>query len=126
MINRRKEFKLNPKITLVGRIGQEPEAIGTGIRFRMATNDRVKNANGDWEDRDTSWFTVKAWKTLAEHSKNNLKKGNEVIVVGVMREENWTDNEGKKRTSFEVVAESIGVTTKTLNKNTSTEPSNWV
>jgi single-strand DNA-binding protein len=116
---------LNPKITLVGRIGQEPEAIGTGIRFRMATNDRIKNANGDWEDRDTSWFTVKAWKTLAEHSKNNLKKGNEVIVVGVMREENWTDNEGKKRTSFEVVAESIGVTTKTLNKNTSTEPSNW-
>ena len=111
---------MNPKITLVGRIGQEPEAIGTGIRFRMATNDRVKNADGDWEDKDTSWFTVKAWKTLAEHSKNNLKKGNEVIVVGVMREESWTDNEGKKRTSFEVVAESIGVTTKTLNKGNAT------
>lgn len=108
---------MNPRITLIGRVGQEPEAIGSGIRFRMATNDRIKNAEGEWEDKDTSWFTVKAWKTLAEHSKNNIKKGNEIIVVGVMREENWTDNEGKKRTSFEVVADSIGITTKTLNKN---------
>jgi single-strand DNA-binding protein len=119
---------LNPKITLIGRIGQDPEPIGSGIRFRMATNDRVKNADGEWEDRDTSWFTIKAWKTLAEQSKDMLKKGQEVIVVGVMREENWTDNNGSKRTSFEVVAESVGITTKTLTKgmvsNTS-EPDPW-
>jgi single-strand DNA-binding protein len=119
---------LNPKITLIGRIGQDPEPIGSGIRFRMATNDRIKNAEGEWEDRDTSWFTVKAWKTLAEQSKGMLKKGQEVIVVGVMREENWTDNNGSKRTSFEVVAESVGITTKTLNKglvSSTTEPDPW-
>ena len=107
----------NPKVTLVGRIGQNPEPIGSGIRLRLATNDRVKNdSTGQWEDKDTSWWTVKAWKSLAEQSKDILQKGQEVIVFGNMREENWTDSNGNKRVSYEIIADSIGVTTKTLNK----------
>jgi len=106
----------NPTITIVGRIGAEPENIkDIGIRFRVVSNDRVKNDNtGEWEDRNTSWFTVKAWKKLAEHSKGVLKKGQEVIIVGKMSEENWTDQEGNKRTSYEINADSIAVTTYSL------------
>jgi single-stranded DNA-binding protein len=41
---------MNPEITLVGRLGTEPEKIGDkGIRFRVVTSDRVKNASGDVE-----------------------------------------------------------------------------
>jgi single-strand DNA-binding protein len=112
---------MNPKVTLVGRIGQTPEPIGSGIRLRLATNDRIKNdATGQWEDKDTSWWTIKAWKSLAEQSKDVLQKGQEVIVVGNMREENWTDSSGNKRVSYEIIADSIAVTTKTLSKNVST------
>jgi single-strand DNA-binding protein len=46
------------------------------------------------EDRDTSWWTVKAWKTLAEQAKATLKKGQEVIIVGTIYQENWTDSTG--------------------------------
>ena len=110
---------MNPVITIVGRIGQEPEAVGSnGLRLRVATNDRVKNdATGEWEDKNTSWWTVKAWKRLAEQSKDVLKKGQEVIIVGKVYEENWTDKEGTKRTSYEINAESIAVTTFSLAKN---------
>ena len=110
---------MNPVITIVGRIGQDPEAIGSnGLRLRVATNDRVKNdVTGEWEDKNTSWWTVKAWKRLAEQSKDVLKKGQEVIIVGKVYEENWTDKEGAKRTSYEINAESIAVTTFSLAKN---------
>ena len=109
----------NPTVTIVGRIGQDPETVGSnGLRLRVATNDRVKNdSTGEWEDKNTSWWTVKAWKRLAEQSKDVLKKGQEVIIVGKVYEENWTDKEGAKRTSYEINAESIAVTTFSLSKN---------
>ena len=109
----------NPFITLTGRIGQEPESVGAnGVRLRVATSDRVKNdQTGQWEDKNTSWWTVKAWKSLAEQSKITLKKGMEVTITGKIYEENWTDKEGQKRTSVEINADSIAVTTFTLSKD---------
>lgn len=114
----------NPTITIVGRIGQDPEDIkGIGIRFRVVSNDRVKNdSTGEWEDKNTSWFTVKAWRKLAEQSKSILKKGQEVIIVGKLYEENWEDASGNKRTSYEVNADTIAVSTYSLSK-TYTKPS---
>lgn len=110
----------NPALTIVGRIGQDPEVIGSnGLRLRVATNDRVKNdETGQWEDKNTSWWTVKMWKTLAEKSKETLKKGQEVIIIGKIYEENWTDSSGTKRTSYEIIAENIAVTTHSLFKKT--------
>ena len=109
----------NPMITIVGRVGSEPETVGSnGLRFRVATNDRVKNdTTGEWEDKNTSWWTIKAWRTLAEQSKAVIKKGMEVIIVGKIYEESWTDKEGVKRTSYEINADSIYVTAYTLSKD---------
>ena len=110
----------NPTITLEGRIGQDPEPVGSnGLRLRVATSDRVKNdETGNWEDKNTSWWTVKLWRNLSDQSKNVLKKGMEVTIIGKIYEENWTDKEGQKRTSYEVNADSIAVTTFSLSKNT--------
>jgi single-strand DNA-binding protein len=109
----------NPMITIVGRVGSEPETVGSnGLRFRVATNDRVKNdTTGEWEDKNTSWWTVKAWRTLAAQSKSVIKKGMEVIIVGKIYEESWTDKEGVNRTSYEINADSISVTAYTLSKD---------
>ena len=109
----------NPIITIVGRVGSDPEAVGSnGLRFRVATNDRVKNDNtGQWEDKNTSWWTVKAWRTLADQSKSVIKKGMEVIIVGKIFEDTWTDKDGVKRSSYEINADSISVTAYTLSKD---------
>lgn len=105
----------NPTITIIGRLGQDPEGVGqNGLRPRVVTNDRVRNDAGQWEDKDTSWWTVKAWRKLADQCKDVLKKGQEVIIVGKIYEENWTDSQGNKRSSFEVRADSISVTTYSL------------
>jgi single-strand DNA-binding protein len=111
----------NPTITIVGRVGQDPVKLnGGGIRLRIVSNDRTKNdLTGNWEDKDTSWWTVKAWKTLAEQSHSTLKKGQEVVVMGKIYEETWTDKEGNSRTTYEVNAETIAVTTYSLSKNMS-------
>lgn len=108
---------MNPKVTLVGRLGADPESVGTsGVRLRVVTSDRAKNDKGEWEDRDTSWWTVKAWKTLAEQTKKTLKKGQEVMITGTIYQENWTDSAGNNKTSYEVSADSIGLTAYTITK----------
>lgn len=111
---------MNPKITIIGRLGKDPEAIGqSGARFTVATNDRVKNdKTGQWEDKNTSWWTIKAWKTLAQQAMSSLKKGQEVVIVGTIYQENWKDASGNARTSYEINAESIALTVHTLSKDT--------
>jgi single-strand DNA-binding protein len=109
----------NPTVVLIGRVGTEPESVGSnGLRFRVATSDRVKNEEtGQWEDKNTSWWTIKAWRSVAEYSKDVIKKGMEVTIIGKIYEESWTDRDGEKRTSFEINAESIAVTAFSLAKN---------
>lgn len=111
---------MNPKITLIGRVGQTPEDMGSGVRFRVVTNDSAKADNGKWEDKNTSWWTVKAWRSLAQQAKI-LQKGQEVIIVGTIAEDNWTDNAGNKRSSYDITADSIAVTTFSLTKDSSSE-----
>jgi single-strand DNA-binding protein len=111
---------MNPKVTLVGRIGTDPESIGSGVRMRVATSDRFKNpVSNEWEDKNSSWWTVKAWKNLAEQSKSVLKKGQEVIIYGTIIEDNWVDDSGQKKTSYEIIADSIAVTVHSVSKGTS-------
>jgi single-strand DNA-binding protein len=111
----------NPTITIVGRVGQDPVKLnGGGVRLRIVSNDRVKNdSTGSWDDKDTSWWTVKAWKSLAEQAVATLKKGQEVVIVGKIYEETWKDKEGNSRTSYDVNADTIAVTTWSLSKNES-------
>lgn len=107
----------NPRITIVGRIGQDPQPVGSGLRLRVATNERKKNESGNYEDGKTSWWTVKLWKNQAENAKGILKKGQEVVVVGNIYEEIWTDKSGQQKNSYEIVADNVAVTTYTLKKN---------
>ena len=108
----------NPTITLVGRLGQDPAPIGeNGLRLRLVTNDRKKNEEtGKYEDSATSWWTIKVWGELSKQTRNSIKKGQELTVVGTIYEENWVDKSGTNRTSYEVNARSIGVTTYSISK----------
>lgn len=107
--------------TIVGRLGTDPERIGsTGARFRLSSSDRVKTDQGVWEDRDQTWTTIKVWGKNSDYVLSTLKKGQEVIVVGTIREESWTDKDGNKRSSYELNADHIGATVFTMARSNMT------
>jgi single-strand DNA-binding protein len=110
----------NPNITIVGRIGVDPEYKNFSgndiVKFRVITSDRRKTDDGNWEDVNTSGWNVVAWNKLAESSKNILEKGQEVIIIGSMKEDSWTDKEGNNRKSTEITASNIAVTTYSIQK----------
>lgn len=112
----------NPVITLIGRVGSDPEQVGSnGLRLRVATSDsKINTQTNKWEDGPTSWWTVKAWKNVADNSKDVIRKGQEIIVVGTMSEETWIDKStGQPRSSYEINAKSIAVTGYSLTKSLS-------
>lgn len=103
----------NAIISFTGTLGQDPVPLSNGgLRLRVAVNERAKNPNtGEWEDKYSSWYTVKVWNNLAEQSKKILKKGIEITVTGEIYEETWKDKDsGEQRSAFEVRANTIAVT----------------
>jgi len=99
------------KIILVGNLGRDPELKytpqGTAVcKFSVATSERRKNASGEQEEV-TTWFRVSAWGRQAELANEYLTKGRQVYVEGRLRSEEYTDREGKPRTSLEVNATDI-------------------
>ena len=104
----------NPNIVLSGRIGTDIEtrtmSDGTQkVKFRIITSDRRKNDRGDWEDRDTSGWTVVAWDNLAKKAIEHLSKGDSVTIQGTIKEVSWTDSEGNKKKSTETRASEISI-----------------
>src|SRR5690606_36520661 len=63
---------------------------------------RRRNANGDWEDGETSFFNCSAWRDLGENIAASISKGNRVVVTGSVRARDWEDRDGNKRTSIEI------------------------
>lgn len=103
----------NPDIYVCGNIGTEitKRQVGNGtvVRFRVITNDRTKNDQGEWVNKNTSGWNVSAWDRLGEKVLTHLEKGDPVIIKGRIFEDTWTDNEGATRYSTEIRAEVIGL-----------------
>lgn len=96
------------KVILVGNLGRDPELRytpqGTPVcDFSMATNERRKGKDGEYEDNVT-WFKVTLWGRQAETASQYLTKGRQVYIEGRLRLEEWTDRDGKARTTLEVHA----------------------
>ena len=95
------------KVQLVGRLGADPEMKTYGehkklANIRLAVNDRYKNAKGEWMD-ETQWFTLVAWSKLAIYVEKYLTKGTEVAVEGRIVNKAFTDKNGVKRVSTEII-----------------------
>jgi single-strand DNA-binding protein len=95
------------KVILLGRLGKDPEVkytpSGTPVaRFTLATNDRFKDKEGNWQDR-TEWHTLTAWARTAEIVGEYLKKGSQVYIEGSLRTRSWDDKQtGQKKYMTEV------------------------
>lgn len=96
------------KAILVGRLGRDPETRYTSggqavCNFSMATDETFKDRNGERQKR-TEWHRIAMWGKLAEIGQQYLKKGSLVYIEGRIQSREWTDKEGNKRTSHDIVA----------------------
>src|SRR5205807_8419794 len=98
---------------IVGKLANDPELRYTPngaavVKFRVAVNRRYKDQAGEWKDGETSYFTVNAWRTLAENVAESLTRGANVIVVGRLQQRSWETQEGDTRTVVEIEADEVG------------------
>jgi single-strand DNA-binding protein len=97
------------KVTLIGRLGRDPElkytAGGTAYcRFSMATDDQwTDRTTGERQER-TEWHNIIAWDRLAEICGQYLAKGRLVYIEGTISSRQYEDKDGVKRTSFDIKA----------------------
>ena len=100
-------FNFN-KVILGGRLTAEPELKQTQsgipvVSFSVAINRRVaKNA-----EQKADFINCRAWRERAEFLARYFHKGSSISIVGTLQQNNWTDQQGVKRTSYEVVADEI-------------------
>ncbi|MCX8014289.1 MAG: single-stranded DNA-binding protein [Rectinema sp.] len=74
--------------------------------FTLATNRSYKIADQKYEN-EVSYFDVEAWARLGTTCAQNLKKGRGVRVVGRLKQDRWTDMEGKSHARVKIVAEHV-------------------
>lgn len=101
-------------ITITGNLTDEPEVRFTPkgspvAKFRVAYSERYRdNSSGEWQEGETSYFTVYAWNALGDHVAESFSKGMRVIVTGTLRQRHYETAEGDKRSVYEIRADDVG------------------
>jgi len=99
------------KVLLIGRLGNDPEVRytsggGAVANFNVATNESWTDKQGQKQER-TEWHRVVVWGKLGELCGQYLSKGRQAYVEGRLQTREWTDKEGHKRYTTEIVAQNI-------------------
>lgn len=97
------------RIIIAGRMTADPELrrtqSGTAVAsFTLAVDRDFKNQNGE---KETDFINCVAWKGSAEFASNYFSKGRMAVVDGRLQMRDWTDKDGNKRRSFDVVVQSM-------------------
>lgn len=97
------------KIFIMGRLTRDPELRRTQggnavTSFALAVDRDFKSADGT---KETDFIDVVAWRNTAEFAAKYFTKGRMAVVEGRLQMRDWTDKEGNKRRSAEVVADNI-------------------
>jgi single-strand DNA-binding protein len=110
----RKEALVNSlnSILLEGNLVKDPESktLSTGSQvcnFTVASDRFYRQSQGDGTEKEVSFFDVEAWARLGVACSQNLKKGRGVRVVGRLKQDRWTDPEGKTKSRVMIVAEHV-------------------
>ena len=97
------------KIILMGRLTRDPELRRTGngtavTSFSLAVDRDFKSQNGE---KECDFIDIVAWRSTAEFVSKYFTKGRMAGVEGRLQIRDWTDREGGKRRSAEVVADNV-------------------
>lgn len=99
------------KVIIVGRLGTDPEVRtvgngGTVTRLSVATSENWVDKEGHKQER-TEWHKIVVWGRLAEICGKHLSKGRQVYIEGRLQTRSWEDQQGQKRYSTEIVANTV-------------------
>jgi len=97
------------KIILMGRLTRDPELrrtqSGTAVTsFSLAVDRDFKSQGGE---KETDFIDIVAWRNTAEFVSRYFTKGRMAVVEGRLQIRDWTDRDGGKRRSAEVIAENV-------------------
>ena len=97
-------------ITIMGRLTRDPELRRTGSGIAVASfsvavdRDFGKNENGE---KETDFIDCVAWRQTGEFVSKYFTKGSMIVVSGRLQVRSWTDKDGNKRRTAEVVADNV-------------------
>jgi single-strand DNA-binding protein len=99
------------KVIIIGRLGNDPEVRytsggGAVANFNLATNESWTDKSGQRQER-TEWHKIVVWGKVAELCGQYLSKGRQAFVEGRLQTRDWTDKEGNKRYTTEIVAQNV-------------------
>ena len=102
------------KAMLIGNVGRDPEvryldgSSGQAkvATFTLATTERYRDRNGETRE-NTEWHNIVAWRNTADVVEKFVKKGTQVYVEGRIRTRSWDDQNGNKRYTTEIVADTL-------------------
>lgn len=97
------------KIMLMGRLVRDPELRHTGsgtavASFTLAVDRDYKTQSGE---KETDFIDIVAWRSTAEFVSKYFIKGRMAVVKGRLQIRDWTDKDGGRRRSAEVVADNV-------------------
>ena len=97
-------------IVLMGRLTRDPELRYTQSQIPVASFSLAVErdfGNRDGGDRQTDFIDIVAWRSTAEFVSKYFTKGSMAAVSGRLQIRDWTDRDGNKRRSAEVVADNV-------------------
>jgi single-strand DNA-binding protein len=98
-------------VVVTGNLTRDPELrslpSGTSVcKLRIAVNSRRKDQSGEWVDKP-NYFDVTVWGAQGENCATYLSKGRPVAVEGRLDWREWEAQDGSKRQSVEIIANSV-------------------
>lgn len=102
--------QIKNNVQLIGYVGKDPEMISLNsdkkmVKMSLATADNFQK-NGEWKS-ETQWHNVIAWGKTADYIHQNVKKGNEVALIGKLRYRSYENKQGHTQTVTEVVVNEL-------------------
>jgi single-strand DNA-binding protein len=101
------------KVILIGNLGKDPEVRYTPdgravANFNIATSESWTDKATNEKKEKTEWHRIVVWGKTAENCAEYLSKGRQVYIEGRLQTREWTNKEGQKQYSTEVVANPVG------------------
>jgi single-strand DNA-binding protein len=101
-------------ITIIGNLTADPEirTLSNGsevVNFTIASTPRTFNRQSNqWEDGQALFLRCSAWRDLASHCAQTLRKGMRVIAQGRLQQRSYQAQDGSNRTVIELQVDEIG------------------
>ena len=115
------------RVMLVGRLTKDVELkyLQDGkplAKMSIAINKKWKDHAGQ-DKEETCFVNTTVWGKTAENCAEYLTKGSSILLEGELRNNDWTDKDGKKRSQLEVTARNVQFLDRKANMQKPTEPS---